>query len=183
MKQEINLRTREFTITREFYWPRLLITLAVIAAVVLLVGGSILVYIYRMQLETQNNYLTQESASLQARVIPLEEMEAKTRDLEKREKLAAELAGGQIPYSDYFKMIRRIARECAVETTSLGASGRERIRISGSGGSMSDILLFMQALEAANEGSEALYQQISYGGDEKYRYDIELILEAGGEQE
>ena len=36
MKREINLRTREFTITREFYWPRLLTTLAVIALLVLI---------------------------------------------------------------------------------------------------------------------------------------------------
>ena len=39
MKTEINLRTREFVIAREFYWPRLLATLAVIALVVFLVGA------------------------------------------------------------------------------------------------------------------------------------------------
>lgn len=183
VKTEINLRTREFTITREFYWPRLLITLTVIAVAVLLLGGSLFVYLYQMQLEVENNYLSQEKSSLQARVEPVLEMEAKTRDLEEREKLAGALLKDIFPCSAHFRKINGIVQGYDLKATSLIASGKDRVRISGFSESMQQISLFMQALEEDEATGTAVYKYMTFAREHNiFRYEIELVLASGGEQ-
>ena len=182
MKTEINLRTREFAITREFYLPRLLTTLAAVLILALFLGGSVFVYLYRMQLEVEHNYLTQEKASLQANVAPIEEMELKTADLKKREKLAAELSKELVPWSARFWAIKRTADENSLTVTSLAAPGGGRIQVVGSSPSMRHTSLFMQALAANEENSGASYSYINYAGEGTYRYEIEVVLAAGGDQ-
>ena len=182
MKKEINLRTREFAITREFYWPRLLATLAVIALLALLIGGSVFVYIYQMQLDVEKKYLMQEKASLQTSVAPVVELESKIAGLEKREKLAGLLLTDRAPWSEHFNTIRRIAGECGVHAASLRSSGGDRVRISGSSDTMRQISLFLQALEADERNSAAVYKHMTYTQDSQFNYEIELVLATGGEQ-
>lgn len=182
MKTEINLRTREFTITREFYWPRLLTTLAVIALLVLILGGSVFVYLYQMQLSVENNYLTQERASLQNKVAPIVEMEGKIAGLEKREKLAGLLLTDRSPWSEHFNMIRRIAGECGVRTTSLSSAGADRVRITGFSDSMRQISIFLQALAADEKSSSAAYKFMTLTRDSGFNFEIELVLATGGDQ-
>ncbi len=182
MKKEINLRTREFTITREFYWPRLLTTLAVIALLVLIVGGSIFAYLYQMRLSVENNYLTQEKTSLQNRVAPIIEMENKIAGLEKREKLAGLLLTDRAPWSEHFNTIRRIAGECGVRTTSLSNADMNRIRITGFSDSMRQISIFMQALADDEKSSSAAYKFMTLTKDSGFNYEIELVLKTGGDQ-
>lgn len=182
MKTEINLRTREFAVTREFYWPRLLRTLAVILLVVLFLGGSLFVYLYQMQLAVANNYLAQEKASLQARVAPVEEMEAKIRDLEQRESLSGNLLKDVISRSAYFRRINRIARDSNLRTSALEASGGGLIRVSGNSETMRQVALFMQALEAEENISSAVYKNMTFVEDDRIDYVLELLLPGGGEQ-
>ena len=182
MKTEINLRTREFTITQEFYWPRLLGTLAAILIVALILGGSVFVYLYQMQLDVEKNYLTQEKMSYEASVAPIVEMEGKIAGLEKREKLAGQLLTDRAPWSEHFSAIRRIAAENGVYASALNSSGGDRIRIRGYSDTMRQISLFLQALAADEISSAAIYKYMTYSKDSGFNYEIELILASGGEQ-
>ncbi len=181
MKTEINLRTREFTITREFYLPRLLTTLAVVLLLALLLGGSLFVYLYGMQLEVDHNYLLQEKTALLNSVAPIEEIELKTADLEKREKLAQVLSEEILPWSAHFKTIKRIAEENSLGITSLAAAGGGGVQITGVSPSMRNITLFLQALAANMDSSEAVCKYINYAGEGTFKYEIELLLTTGGD--
>ncbi len=182
MKTEINLRTREFAVNREFYWPRLLRALAVILLVVLFIGGSLFVYLYQMQLTVANNYLTQEKTSLQAKVAPVEEMEAMIRDLENRERLSGNLLKGVFSRAAYFGKINDIAKGSGLRTTSLESSNSELIRVSGNSETMRQVALFMQALEEEDIFGAAVYKNMTFVEDKRIDYVLELILSGGGGQ-
>jgi Tfp pilus assembly protein PilN len=184
MKTEINLRTREFTITRELYWPRLLVTLAVIVLIALFLGGSIFIYLYQMQLAVEIRNLAQEKATLQTRVTPLEELETKIRAIEKRERLAQIFENAIHPWSDHFRMIYRIAGEYGLRVTSLSTTSEGKVIIKGESASMRQISLFMQALVTEQGGGMAVHRHMRYPKNNQFDCEIELTFEAasGGDQ-
>ena len=180
MKTEINLRPREFTIAREFYWPRVLATLAVIGLVALFLGGSIFIYLYQMQLAGENKNLIQEKTSLQTRVAPLEELEAKIIDLEKREKLATTLENGVHPWSSHFRMIYQVAQKNGLRVSSLSTATEKKVIIKGESASMRQIAFFMQALVREQGGGLAVHRYMTYPQNNQFAYEIELTPTVGG---
>lgn len=185
MKTEINLRTREFIITREFYWPRLLITLGVVALVAIFLGGSIFIYLYKMQLTLETKNLTQEKINLQARVAPLEELEIKINDLEKREKLADALMGETYPWSDHFRMIYHVAEANRLRATALMVVSDNMVLVRGESPSMRQIALLMQDLVEEQGGGFAIHKYMNYPKNNRSIFEIELTLSdnsKGGDQ-
>lgn len=181
MKTEINLRTREFVIAREFYWPRLMITLALILLVVLILGGSIFVYLYQMRLEVESKTLAQDKVALQKEAAPLEELELKISDLEKREKLAHSLESELEGWSGDFEKIYRQAGKDELEISSLETTPEGRVIIRGESKRMQRIVRFEQNL--ARMGA-AFCRFISFPVEEEFGYEIELNMSAadGGDQ-
>ncbi len=180
MKNEINLRTREFTITREFYLPRLLVAIAVVFLVTLVLGGSIFIYLYQMQLAVEINNLAQERASLQALVNPLEELERKISDIEKRESLDEYFQSNAPPWSGCFKMIYRIAGENGVQITHLSTGSEGKVIIRGESVHIHYIPLFMQALVANQGGGVAIHKHMRYPQNDQFGCEIELTVPSGG---
>ncbi|MFY9258282.1 MAG: hypothetical protein WAP05_06190 [Dethiobacteria bacterium] len=183
MKTEINLRTREFIIAREFYLPRFLATLAVIGLVVLVLGGTIFIYLYQVRLEVEHEALLQEKAALEATVAPLKEIEAKLKSLESRESLLKSLETGSPPWSVSFKKIYGIAQATGPRVAVLDTGDEELFTIEGESPSMRQVALFTQALETDLDGRLALHKYIIYPSDSKqFVYEIELAFTDGGEQ-
>lgn len=181
MKTAINLRTREFVIAREFYWPRLLITLAIILVVTLFLGGSVFVYLYRVHLEVETKDLLQDKAVLQKEVAPLKELEAKIGDLEKREKLGDALEEESITWSGLFETIYKLARANELQLTSITAAPEGNTNIRGESPSMRYIALFMQDLEEKQEGAAAVYRYMNYAKDGRFAFELELKMDDAGE--
>lgn len=184
MKTEINLRTREFTIARELYWPRLLATLAVIVLVVILVGGSVIVYLYQMQLAVENKNLAQEQALLEKQAAPLDELEARIKDLEKRAALADEIEKKAQPWSDNFRLFLNLARDNDLQTSYLSASPEGMVVIRGVKGTMRQVAFFVQDLAREMEGAVAVHRYVGYRKDNKFDFEVELTttVAGGGEQ-
>jgi Tfp pilus assembly protein PilN len=184
MKTEINLRTREFTIAREFYWPRLLVTLAAIGLVVIIVGGSVFVYLYQMQLSVENRNLAQEQASLQQQVAPLEELEARLKELEKRAAIVEGFEEEIQPWSANFQLILNLALDNGLEATHLSASPEGEVLIKGRNGSMRQVALFVQDLAREMEGNIAVHRSMGYRQNEGFKFEVELTtnVAGGGEQ-
>ncbi len=183
MKSEINLRTREFTISREFYLPRFLATLAVIGLLAIILGGTVFILVYQMKLGIDHEALLQEKAALQATVAPLEEIEAKIRDLERRESLMGSLESSLPPWSLSFKKIYSIAGENGPSAKILDTGTEGLLRIEGESPSLRQIALFAQALEKDTEGSVAVHKYMSYYSKNNiFTYQIELTMANGGEQ-
>ena len=82
-----------------------------------------------MQLAGENKNLIQEKTSLQTRVAPLEELEAKIIDLEKREKLATTLENGVHPWSSHFRMIYQVAQKNGLRVSSLSTATEKKMCI------------------------------------------------------
>lgn len=182
MKTEVNLRTRKFVIAREFYWPRLMITLALVLLVTLLLGGSVFVHLYQMRLEVESKTLAQDKAALQKEAAPLEKLELKISDLEKREKLAHSLEGELEGWSGDFGKIYRQAGKDELQLSSLETTPEGRVIIRGESKRMQRIVSFEQNL--ARMGT-AFYRFISFPVEEGFGFEIELNMSAddGGDQQ
>lgn len=184
MKTAINLRTREFVIAREFYWPRLLITLAIILVVTLFLGGSVFVYLYRIHLEVETKDLLQEKRDLAIAVAPLEELEMKISDLEKREKLIHSLEEELITWSGPLEMIYAQAQKNDLALTSIAAAPEGKVSIRGESPAMRKIALFIEDLEEKQAGATANYRHMNYAQNKSFTFEVELQMDlaAGGEQ-
>lgn len=183
MKTEINLRTREFTIAREFYLPRFLATLAVIGLLALVLGGTVFIFLYQMRLGVEYETLLQEKEALQVTVAPLEEIEARIRGLERREILMGSLESSLPPWSDSCRKIYRIAQENGPRVLVLNTGDEGMVNIEGESPSMRQAALFAQALEKDSEGSVAVNKYMIYSSnDNLFSYQIELTMADGGEQ-
>lgn len=180
MKTEINLRTREFTIAREFYWPRLLATLALIGMLAIIVGGSVFVYLYQMQLAVENRNLDQEQLSLQQQVAPLEELEARIKDLEKRAAIVEEFEKKVQPWSGNFRMILNMAQGNGLQASYLSCSPEGLVRIRGESNSMRQVALFMQDLSGAVEDAIAVHRYMSYPQNDKFGFEVEFMTTVAG---
>ena len=173
MKREINLRTREFVIAREFYWPRLVITLALVLLVLLLLGGSVFVHLYKMRLVVDATTLSQDKRVLQKQVAPLVELEAKIDDLEKREQLAHSLEGEHRAWSGDFGAFYRLAEKEGLQLTAVAAAPGEIIILQGESKLMRPIINFEQSLARQQDG-DASYRFIVFPSGDRFSFEIEL---------
>ncbi|HPU00482.1 MAG: hypothetical protein GX866_02760 [Firmicutes bacterium] len=184
MKTEINLRTREFVIAREFYWPRLLATLAVIALVVFLVGGTLFLYLYQVQLSIENNNLAQERALLEQQVAPLAELEARLKALEERTAIAEELGKRAWLWSGDFRLILNLAHDRGLKLLHLSFFSDGKVRMRGESGSMRQVALFLQDLAREESYDSAVYRYMAYPRNDRFDFEIEVTItfKGGGEQ-
>jgi hypothetical protein len=183
MKTEINLRTREFTIAREFYWPRVLATLAVLGVFVLFLGGSVFIYLFKLQLGIENKNLYQEKIALELEIAPLNELEAKVINLEKRAILYGLLEKSVIPWSQNFNIIFHLADANGLRANVMFANAEGNVQIEGKSATMRQVSLFTQALAAEQNSSSALHKIIAYNDKEnQFDYGVAVTIVPGGDQ-
>ncbi|HHW74493.1 MAG TPA: hypothetical protein GX744_04475 [Firmicutes bacterium] len=182
MKTAINLRTREFVIAREFYWPRLLITIAIILLIALFLSGSVSIYLYQAHLVVELERLVQDKNVLQSQVAPLEELEARISDLEDRKSLISDLESKLNHWSGPFGKVYEVASEYDFKLTSLSTASKGKLIIRGEGPTMRRIADFKQALVEEQIGEAAVHRHMTYG--KQFSCEIELTLPSadGGEQ-
>lgn len=184
MKNEINLRTREYEISRGFYLPRFLSTLAVVLLLALLVGGTLSVYLYQVKLRSVNEALLQEKAELQLAVAPLDQLEAQIAKLASLENLLKALESDFPPWSASYREIFRIAAATGPQVKTLSAGSGGVINIDGESPTMKEVALFTQALEQVPGGIAAQHRSMTYpSGGDRFHYDLELRFVNGGEQQ
>jgi Tfp pilus assembly protein PilN len=157
MKREINLRTREFTVAREFYWPRVLITLGVVGMLAALVITFVLLYFHQVNLEAEVAALESHKIQLEQRVVPVRELEARIREITRTSEAYAALKEAAVPWSIYFNNMRGIAAEDNVTVNFLSTGEGGAVQIDGRASSMRWITAYVRLL---NE-SEA-YRDVTY---------------------
>ncbi len=183
MKNDIDLRTSEFEISRGFYLPRFLSILAVVLLLALLVGGTLAVYLYQTNLGVTHDALLQEKNELQLAVAPLDELEAEIAKLASLERLLESLESVFPPWSASCREIYSIAAATGPQVKALSAGSGGAVTLSGDSPTMKQVALFTQALEEVPGGKKASHRSITYPrGDDKFHYDIELTFVDGGEQ-
>lgn len=183
MKKDINLRTREFEITRGFYLPRFLSILAVVLLLALLVGGTLFVYLYQVKLNANHDALLSEKGELKIAVAPLDELEAQIGALVRIENLLKALQSDYPPWSASYRQIFSIAEATGPQVKALSAGSSGVITVDGDSPTMKQVALFTQALEGMPGGKTALHRSITYpSGSDLFHYEIELSLLDGGEQ-
>lgn len=183
MKNEINLRTREFTMARGFYLPRFLTIMAVILLLILVAGGGLFIHLSRVNLEADHQALIQEKEALQVAVAPLDALENQIRGLLNREGLLDRLLSDGPPWSALYRDILSTAVATGPQVKVLATGSGGLIGIEGDSPTMKQVALFTQALEAVPGATAARHQAITYSADlKKFGYEIDLFTANGGEQ-
>ncbi len=179
MKTEINLRTREFVIAREFYWPRV----AHLVSIILILAGLAAGMVYAQHLlETlaQNvAYLRVRTEELKQRVIPLQEMETEIEGMQARAAIRDQLLERITPFSRYLEEVEGTAVAAGMHLKSIEAKNTEKAVFHGYGRTMQEIALYIQALNEKPFVTGAEYTGMRLEGD-GYSFVAEAFLVVGG---
>ncbi len=148
IKREINLRTREFAVAREFYWPRVFVTLGVLALFALVAAGSFFVHLFQLNLKTELSFLESSKEQLEQRVAPIEQMELEIEQMKVRLNVDQSYLARLLPWSDYLSRVEGVAARGGITINSISCPDPEQISIRGTGRSMRGVVLFVENLEA-----------------------------------
>lgn len=161
MKTEINLRTREFVKSKEFYWPRVIVTLLALLLPAMIILSVLFAYLYRSNLQNELAYLAIRQDELRIRVAPLERMEAEIGAVQARATLLEDLSKELTPWSDYLRAIEQTAGERA-RLSQLAFAGDGTVMIAGRGRSMEDVAVYVQDLNRLEFVGEAAFAYLNY---------------------
>ncbi len=183
MKRQIDLRPREFVVAREFYFPRVLLIVAVILLVTAVAGGFGYLYVEKVETERELSRLTAEREEMQEQLEPLEEMERTLEEIEQRESLREEFEERRIAWSRYLTRILDVSGgETQVNQVSASREGGG-VSLSGRSDSMEEVALFVQDLEDMEFLEGASYESIVKEGEEEYSFSIVAVLENWAEEQ
>ncbi len=179
MKTEINLRTREFVKSREFYWPRVIITLLTIVVLTTVIVGAVFAYLYHYSLHNELAYLTGRQDELQTRVAPIEQMEAEISAVQSRAALFEDLSQTVTIWSDYLQVIERTTG-LWTSADQITVAGDGTTVIKGRGRSMEGIAVYVQDLNRLDFVSRASFAYLNYEqGDFSFTLGATIITGGG----
>ncbi len=147
MKTEINLRSKEFAIAKEFYWPRVLTTLTVIVLLATLAGGTLFLYLYEVNLESEISAMASKKDELEIKVKPVEQIEADIRSMKARSTLKIDLQKQVVPWSAYMAEIDAVAVAGGINIETLNCPTNGQVSIRGWSRSMRRVAAYTQELE------------------------------------
>lgn len=180
MKTEINLRTREFVIAREFYWPRVIRIIVCILALTALAAGCIYLYFVNHILEKNMAYLEVRAEELKQKVIPLEEMEIEIQALQERAAIQEQLIERITPFSCYLEEIESAAVSGGLNLDSITIDSSGKAVLNGHGTTMEEIARYVQGLNRKPFISAAWYTGMRLESNGGYAFIVEASLIVGG---
>lgn len=177
MKTEINLRPREFIVSREFYWPRVLGTLGGLLVILVLVGGSVLLYLYQVNREAEIYLLRGNVGQLRVEVAPIAAMEEEIRSLKNRAQLKERLIGStSFSWSGILQEIDDLAERDAIELDFLANSADGGIIIRGNGLTMRSVAAFLQDLSRLDYFHDVVHQFIALNTTNRFGFEAKANL-------
>ncbi|HHX86758.1 MAG TPA: hypothetical protein GX693_01110 [Firmicutes bacterium] len=179
MKTEINLRTREFVVSREFYWPRLAVTVAGVVLLFAAAVGSVLIYIYVYNLKHELVYLAGREEELQIKAAPVIELEQAINRVKQDAVLEKELRQSITPWSAYLREIKEAAGE-GVRVTQVAASADGKMSITGQGATLRDIAVYIQSLKTLDYLSQVTIGYINLEQGERLGFALSATSSTGG---
>lgn len=179
LKTEINLRTREFVISREFYWPRLAVTIAVILLLSATAVGVFLSYLYIYNLQNDLVYLSGRAEELKLKAAPVIELEQSIDQIKQKAALRQRLLETVTPWSDYLKRIKAAAGK-EITVAQVAASGEGKINITGQGATLRDIATYIQDLQDLDFLSQVTIGHISLEKENRFGFVLNAISSTGG---
>lgn len=179
MKTEINLRTREFVVSREFYWPRLAVTIAGVLLLFAAAVGSVLVYLHIYNLQHDLVYLAGRAEELKLKAAPVIELEQAINRVKQNAALEKELLKTVTPWSGYLREIKEAAGE-GVRVTQVAAPADGKVTITGQGATLKDIAVYIQSLKTLDFLSQVTIGYINLDQGERFGFALSAISSTGG---
>lgn len=179
MKTEINLRTREFVKSKEFYWPRVIVTLLALLLPAMIISGVLFAYHYRSNLQNELAYLAFRQDELRNKAAPLERMEAEIAAVQARASLLEDLSKDLIPWSGYLRTIEQAARE-GTSISRVALAGDGTLVITGRGRTMEGAAIYVQDLNRLEFIGEAAFAYLNYE-QEGFAFTLGANIATGGE--
>lgn len=181
MKREINLRTREFVVAREFYLPRVIITLVLLGALALLIVASIFIIMHIQNQESQITFLGARKQELTVKVDPVRELKDEIAVLEVRANLKISLSENLYLWADHYRQFHRLASQRDIFLTYRNANQAGELIIRGRSGRMAPVASYLQDLDGIEEISKIFYTYIIYDDNKDlFEFQFEAQVEAPG---
>ncbi len=181
MKTEINLRPRAFVVSREFYWPRVLGTLAGLLLILAVAGGSVLLYLYQVNLEAETALLRGNVEQLRVEAAPIAAIEEELRSFKDRAQLKDRLIGSSsLSWSGMLQEVDDLAERGAIDLEHLAGSAGGGIVIRGNGLTMRGVAAFLQDLEKLNFLRDVVHLFISLNTMDRFGFEAKASLTDGG---
>lgn len=179
MKTEINLRSKEFATAREFYWPRVFITLTILIFIITVLAGTVFIHLYQYNLSSDVSMLTSDRDDLLVKIKPVEKLERKVQAIKTRASLKRKFEAEVIPWSGYMTEIdnRAHAGEIIIEYLDCPPGGAITIR--GWSRTMERVAAYTRELEEVDFLSGVRFNSMS-AADNRVNFEIIAPIEDGG---
>ncbi len=179
MKTEINLRPHEFVTSREFYWPRLVRTIAAVLLLFSLAVGSVLGYLYMVNLRNDLVNLAGTRDELKLKAAPVIQLEQAIERVSQGVALEKSFLGTVTPWSRYLQKIKSAAGK-EIRVVQMSATVEGKITVDGQAENLKDIAIYAQNLENLDFLSQVAITQISLGKENRLAFVLNAVSTTGG---
>jgi len=182
VKREINLRPKEFVISREFYLPRLLLILGSLFLFLAVFGGAGFLYLYQLDMKSELSSLEGRERELEERLAPMKEMEQEIEMIQNRENFRDEFFEERVAWSSHLQEVYQVAGENNSSISRFNAPHPDEIVITGESESMQDVVELSYELDKLDFLTRVFYESF-VSSDAGYDFTIEATLDAKGESD
>lgn len=183
MKTEVNLRPVDFVRNREFYWPRVLLTIFPLLLIVLVGMAGFYLHLELDKLTAERDMLQREVTQKEETAAALKALQAETKAVADKEALIAALKEQQQPWSVYLQLLFDNL-PAGVELTNLAPGSAGEVSISGSGPDLETVDLYRQRLLKMSfiTGAEVDFFNIVSGNPVYFQATFKMEAGEGDEQ-